>query len=1125
MVQVQLLGAVAAFDDGGTPLDVGPTKCQALLAALALEPGAVVPVSRLVAMVWGDDPPRTAEKTLQTYVTRLRKALGEGSIVRVGHAYRLDLDRSAVDVARFEAALDRGDVAGSLAEWAGPPLAGLDAEGLGPAVDALVERWLGAVESHLAAEVDRDPAGTIAALSELVARHPFREALWGLLMTALYRTGRQADALAAYRSARQQLVDALGVEPGPSLRDLEARILAQDGSLLTEGPPAAPSTGDVTFAFVDVEDAARAWANHPHEASAAMARYEQLVQAGVDARGGRVVSRRGGSFGITFAHVDAAVSWAEELQTAVRREPWPRNVAVQARIGIHTAPAEGGAGDHLGAGANLAGSLASAGHGGQTLLSEATAALAAVGTELVDLGAQHVPDVPAPARVFQLGAQRHPPIRSGQDRRLGNLPRRARQLIGRERELQAVCEAVRASPLVTLTGPGGIGKSRLAIVAAQVLAGDFDDGAWLVELAPVGPGPGVLRAVADSLGIAEGPGRGLLDAVVRSLQDRRALVVLDNCEHVLTDATALVDALVDGCPHVVVLATSRTRLGVDGEQVLGVGPLDPMRAGAELFRARAAAADPTFDGYATRATVEDICRRLDGVPLAIELAAARATAMAPGEILERLDDALRLLADDRHGGVEHHRTLRLAVEWSYDLLSPVEQQVLQRLSTFVGHFDLRAAEAVAASDDLDALAVDDVVGRLVEQSLVLVDAGPFGRRFRLLESIRQFAAEHLRSQADARTFADRHASWCLAQAQAVHDLLAGHDEIEGVARLGELWPNLRAAVDRAIRHVDTALARALITPVAAEALVRSRTEIADWAERLLEIAPPEDEDLVVFSLALAARRYWRTQDRAGWERLVERHGAPDHPLVHHARALVEHDAEALLRWCPQAAAAVRAAGDEHLAQLSDIGVARSLLALGRFPEADPILAELTDRYRRDGPPSLLGWMLTMRGYSALAQGDPESADRLFDESAAIALPERTHTRNRPIEALALLRRGDERGALRVLLDDVEDLLGGEDVYDMGGTVVAFMSAMAHLGEHADAAHANGHLESTGQIGAPILRSLVTDAAVAIGQDPALEPLRAAGARLGGRAVLHLMRDALARQLAADDPAAKDPRGS
>ncbi|HET6663156.1 MAG TPA: AfsR/SARP family transcriptional regulator, partial [Acidimicrobiales bacterium] len=217
-MQIRLFGGVSAATDGGQPVDVGPAKCQAVLAALALSAGSAVPVSRLVEVVWGETPPRTADKTLQSYVTRLRKGLGPGSIVRTGAAYRLDVEAEAVDVARFQRRLAAGDVEAALAEWRGAPLAGLDAPGLTGTVDALVEQWLGAVEIELGQRIETDAATVIGSLTELTADHPFREELWALLMTALYQVGRQADALAAYRRVRHQLVEHLGVEPGPRLR-------------------------------------------------------------------------------------------------------------------------------------------------------------------------------------------------------------------------------------------------------------------------------------------------------------------------------------------------------------------------------------------------------------------------------------------------------------------------------------------------------------------------------------------------------------------------------------------------------------------------------------------------------------------------------------------------------------------------------------------------------------------------------------------------------------------------------------------------------------------------------------------------------------------------------------------
>ena len=237
VVQVRLFGGVGATTDAGDPVDIGPAKCQLVLAALALEPGVAVPVPRLVELVWGDDAPRTAERTLQSYVARIRRGLGTESIVRAGAAYRLDLDPGQVDVARFEAHVGNGETAAALAEWTGAPLAGLEAPGLRPAVDRLYEVWLAATEADLGSRLERDPASVIGPLTELSATHPYREGLWALLMTALYRTGRQADALAAYRRARAILVDELGVEPGPRLRELEGLVLDQHEDL--DGRPAS----------------------------------------------------------------------------------------------------------------------------------------------------------------------------------------------------------------------------------------------------------------------------------------------------------------------------------------------------------------------------------------------------------------------------------------------------------------------------------------------------------------------------------------------------------------------------------------------------------------------------------------------------------------------------------------------------------------------------------------------------------------------------------------------------------------------------------------------------------------------------------------------------------------------
>lgn len=956
MVGVRLFGGVRAEGDDGRPLDVGPPRCQAVLAALALSAGSPVPVRRLVELVWGAEPPRTAEKTLQTYVGRLRRSLGADAVARVGAAYRLEVDPEAVDALRFERLLDAGDVAGALAECGrGEPLAGLDADGLEPDARRLAERRLEALEGDLARRVDDDPAGAVGPLTELTARDPFREGLWALLMTALYRAGRTADALAAYRTARGHMVEELGIEPGPRLRELEAMVLSHDAGL------------------------------------------------------------------------------------------GPAVVAERAR-----APARA---------------------------SDATPA--------------------------------------AEDAPRGNLPRRAVRLIGRGDDLAAVAAAVRAAPAVTLVGPGGIGKTRLAVAAARAAEPDLAGGAWLVGLAELSSAEDVPRAVADVLGVREAAGRSLPRSIVAALEGRHALLVLDNCEHVVEGAAPLVRAVIEGCPHVHVLATSREALGIAGERLVPVGPLDPEGAGAELFAERAAAAAPAFDASSSPREVVEICRRLDGVPLAIELAAARIRSLTPAELLERLDDALRLLGGLGRPQTPHHRTLRATIAWSYDLLPPRERTLLARLSVFPGPFDVAAAEAVAADGDLDRIDVADLLGALVDRSMVVVSTGPHGRRLRLLDTIRAFAAERLADSGAGGALGRRHTAWCRSEVQAVGALLAGRAEAEGVARLAAVRPDLRAAVERACAAGDRATAVALVAPVAPEVLLRSQAEIGDWAERILAITPQADVETVAFCLAWAAQRRLLTQDHEAWERLVERYGEPDHPLVRHARAFLYEDYAALLDATPAAVAELRRRGDEHAAEFYELDVGAALLNLGRLEEHDAAVGALADRFRAHGPPTFLNWALLLLGYSALFQGDRSRAERLFDEAVAVAVPPGTHAPNRAIEAAAAFRHGDRRRAFSILVAHADELLAADNMHGVDITVVEVVPMLTQVGRPADAARLLGFLESTNLLEAPAFAELVAGERAAAEADPALAAALAAGRTLHARDALREMRDLLAGLLAAE----------
>jgi predicted ATPase/DNA-binding SARP family transcriptional activator len=939
-VRIRLLGEVGAVTDQGEPADVGPAKCQAVLAALALAAGTAVPEWRLVDLVWGQDPPRTAGRTLQSYVVRLRKGLGHDSIVRVGAAYRLAVTPDSVDALRFQQRMDAGDIEAALTEWTGLPLAGLAVPGLAPTVDGLVERWLVAVETDLECRVRADGTAAIGPLTELTARYPTREGLWALLMTALYQAGRQADALAAYRTARQHLTGDLGVEPGPRLRELQARILDHDERLV-RGQPARAAAAD------------------------------------------------------------------------------------------------------------------------------------------------------------------GPP---------GNLPRRLGRLIGRERDLEVIAGALAAVPVVTLTGPGGIGKTRLALAAAR--QAEADDGAWLADLTEITAAGDVPRAVAGALGIKEGTGLPLSRSIVAALRPRRLLLVLDNCEHVVDGAAELAQAIAEGCPQVRILATSRQHLGLSHgfERLIAVTPLDPAGPGAELFGERASAVSPAFDAQAWRPAVVEICRRLDGVPLAIELAAARTTSLTPADIAGRLDDHLRLLARGPRAGAGRHRTLRATIEWSYDLLSPSAQRLFQRLSVFVGPFGLAAAETVAADPALPAADVGDLLGDLVERSMLVVEPGS---TFRMLETMRQFAAGRLAESGDVGPVAERHARWCLSQGRHIQRLLAGPAEIEGVARLGELWPNYRAAFDWACTAGPPDLAYALVRPVVVEVVRRSRTEIGDWVERLLAATSPGDTELVLFGLTWAAQRYKLGQDPGGYERLAGLHGEPDHPLAHHARASAYQDFGALAKWAPLAIADLRQRGEDDLAEQFELDAAAGLLFTGPVEEGEAAVAVLAERYRRHGPPTLLHLSLMLLGYSASAQGQPGRAERFFDEAVDVPVPERTQSPGKSVEARTAFRRGHQARAFRLLAAYIDELLGTGNMQAICVTSVEFVTMMVAIGRLDDAALMLGHLDRSAPYWAPQVaeaRSKIAAAPPA----PSPEP-----ADLDDHQALEYMRSVLLR-LARDREAGPGP---
>ncbi len=679
-VRYKILGSTRAEDERGAVVALGGARLRALLAALALHPGRIVPFGTLIDEVWADEPPQDAPAALQALVGRLRRTVGKDAIVSDPGGYRLAATRDDVDLYVFErlvrqgtAALERGeatvaarDLGEALALWRGPAVADLPDRSAAARPDALRQEATRArVEADL---LLGRAADAVPELKELTAAHPYDEPLHALLIRALRDSGRGADALAAYETARRALADGLGTDPGPELRALH-------GELLKSPPPTC-------------------------------------------------------------------------------------------------------AGDH-------------------------------------------------PAR---------------QSERDGNLRPRLTSFVGREPEIAAIRSEVHRARLVTLTGPGGSGKTRLAEEAAAGLPQ-----AWLVELARLDRPEAVPGAVVSALGLRETvlmttelavPQDDPVALLIEYCAARSRLLILDNCEHVIGAAADLAETLLTRCPGLTILATSREPLGVPGESVRPVEPLVPDQA-HRLFAERAAAVRPDAETVLQDTeAVTEICRRLDGLPLAIELAAARLRLLTPRQIADRLDDRFRLLTSGSRTVLPRQQTLRAVVDWSWDLLDEHERTLLREASVFAGGWDLAAAESVCTGP------AADLIGALVDKSLIVATPGEAhdGMRYRMLETIHEYAVERAAETPALRAAAERrHRSWVRALVEEAEPLLRSWEQLPWIARLETELDNFRAALDRTVTAGDEAEAGALALAIGWFWWLRNyRREGVDWAERVLGLITPVD---------------------------------------------------------------------------------------------------------------------------------------------------------------------------------------------------------------------------------------------------------------------------------------------
>ncbi len=600
---------------------------------------------------------------------------------------------------------------------------------------------------------------------------------------------------------------------------------------------AAPS-GVVTFLFTDVEGSTRRWESDADGMRAALAAHDELLRSAIEANGGWVFKHTGDGVCAAFSSPRSAVDAAIAAQ---------RKLELPVRMGIATGEAELHEGDYFGAVLNRVARLMSAGHGGQILLAESTAVLLS-GVELVDLGPRRLRDLPTPVGVFQAGAPGlrtdFPPLRA-LDVGPGNLRPATTSFIGRESEVAELQAALKAHRLVTLTGVGGVGKTRLATEVAARLAGEFPDGIWFFDLAAVTDPAAVPDAVAAVLGMTQQPGKRVSESVATALEGRIRLLVFDNCEHVRDAAADLIEAILVQSATVKVLATSREGLGVADEQLWLVPSLDvgagTDSAAVELFveRARSVASRFALSNADEAAAVVEICRRLDGIPLAIELAASRMASMTASEVRDRLGHRFRLLVGSRRA-LQRHHTLRHAVAWSYDLLDEDEKPLLARCSVFSGGFDLQSTCAVAGSDDVDDYAVLDLLDALVRKSLLVADRSAERARYSMLETIRQFAEEQLVASGVAEEVRAAHARYFAGREPDILALWDSPRQREAYEWFAAELANLRTAFRWAADHDDLDVAAPIGTYATLLGVMVENYEPVAWTEELIEPARAVD---------------------------------------------------------------------------------------------------------------------------------------------------------------------------------------------------------------------------------------------------------------------------------------------
>jgi predicted ATPase/class 3 adenylate cyclase len=741
-------------------------------------------------------------------------------------------------------------------------------------------------------------------------------------------------------------------------------------------------TGTVTLLFTDIEGSTQRWEERPHAMGPALRRHDELVRAAIERHGGHVFKTVGDAFYAAFWRASDGIAAAIDAQRALEAEDWSAIGGLRVRMALHSGTTDEREGDYFGPAVNRVARLLAAAHGGQVVFSGATAlllrGLMPEGAELCDLGEHRLADLAQRERIWQLVAsglaQTFPPLRSLQSMP-NNLPRQLTSLVGRDEVLGEVERLIREHALVTLVGTGGVGKTRVALQAGADLLENSGDGVWFVELASTNDASLVASTIASTLGLREQPGRPVLETLLRYLKSKHLLLIVDNCEHLIEEVAKIANAILRGSPRVRFMATSREPLRIGGEHVYrmpsmafpmqsdGLAARDALSYGAvALFAQRAAASDATFElSDETAPIVADICRRLDGIALAIELAAARIRVLEPRQLAQKLDERFRVLTGGNRTAVPRQQTMRALIDWSYDLLAPNEQRLFRRLAIFVGGWTVETAGTVgadgqAAADAIESWEILDLLSSLVDKSLVHTEETEGGMRYRLLESMRQYGRERLAEAGEDAAVARLHAAAILALGEELYAIFETTPERAWLARSEPELENFRAALtwafgpqgDVRLGQRLAAALRPVWTRFAAAEGQRWIRVARDLSSTKMPASVEAALDLTEAAIATALSQRKTARERA--ERALALYGELDDPL--------------------------RVAQARHL-------LGRALVNLGDIEEGETMLAAALKEARAVGLPRVIADVLQSLAIARSHVGDVVGARPLFTEAMAI----------------------------------------------------------------------------------------------------------------------------------------------